>query len=185
VIVLMLAGLLFAHDATWSIVIGLVLILGGLFAFVISVDTAGSWRGLAAGGAAIAIGIGTAAWTSAGWLSLVGRDATATVTHVSTYCVGRTICNHRTNYTLRLDDGDEVAGPLRDYSPGSFHLGERVAVRYDPTGLLRFPRAKSDSRNDHDFYGGLLAVVVGLGAAVFLVLPRRRTAPAETTPDPI
>ncbi|MHA3703022.1 hypothetical protein ACXR2U_12665 [Jatrophihabitans sp. YIM 134969] len=177
VLVFVLAGLLIAHDALWSVLLGIVVALGGCVAAVgRSTARLGALHGLVGG---VAVTLGTAAAGSELWLQTVGREATVTVASVHQHDGGKGV-GLVDEDTLRLDDGSEVAGPLRDVRLGRYHPGDRVDVRYDPVGLVRFPTLASDHHRDGDVLGGAIAVAVGL---VLLAAARPRRPDDQRRPS--
>lgn len=183
---LLLAVLFAGHDSTWAMVVSFAL---GIVAFVLLTRAQPPSRGRGRGPLVLAfvacflVLVGGTGAVRAGWIDAFGRDATATVSHVASFCTGKNTCQRREGYTLRLADGDTVPGDLRAFRPGSYQVGDRVTVRYDPLGLVRKPDF-ADRSPSLDEYGGLALAVAGLVLVGVLVTPRRRRTDSADAPGP-
>ncbi len=169
VLAALIAGLFIAHDATWSILVGIAV---GIVAVVAAVAVAnGRFGTVLAFAGAVVLAIATAAAVSGLWLGAVGRQETVTISHVRTHDGGKGV-GRGDDYTRRRADGSEVAGPLRTFRPGSRHVGDRLEVVDDPTGLVRFPTLVGNPHHADDRVGGPLAMAAALGLLAFVRLSR-------------
>lgn len=183
---LLLAVLFAGHDSTWAMVVSFAVAIGA-FVLLCRCLPRGRGRGrrqlVLPFVACFLVLVGGTGAVRAGWVDAFGRDATATVSHVDSFCTGRNTCQREEGYTLRLAGGDTVPGDLRPFRPGSYDVGDRVRVRYDPLGLVRTPTFADRSRS-LDEYGGAALAVIGVVLVGFLAMPRRRRAESAGVAGP-